>query len=181
MGYHFSSRLTATLNLCLIYFKITSKLAILLEHVHKKFRINRTKIKGGCQSGRKVVTHNSRSDLPLLRFVRLANLRKILHQCVWLFESAADQFCAHLVFDRHHSLSDQLLFYFPAKDISGRLVKWAWGYGDWPWPWWFHTSTIQIRSRHGRRIYRSSSSNSYSIISCSYTQTTNRKCQANSW
>ena len=27
--------------------------------------MNKTKIKGGCQSGRKVVTHNSKSDLPL--------------------------------------------------------------------------------------------------------------------
>ena len=27
--------------------------------------MNQTKIKGGCQSGRKVVTHNSKSDLPL--------------------------------------------------------------------------------------------------------------------
>ena len=59
MGYHFSSRLTATLNFCLIYFKITRALAILLKHMHKKFQINRTKIKVGCQSGRKVVTHNS--------------------------------------------------------------------------------------------------------------------------
>ena len=33
--------------------------------MHKKFEINWTKIKGGCQSGRKVVTHNSKSDLPL--------------------------------------------------------------------------------------------------------------------
>ena len=33
--------------------------------MHKKFEIDRTKIKGGCQSGRKVVTHNSKSDLPL--------------------------------------------------------------------------------------------------------------------
>ena len=40
-------------------------LAILLEHMHKKFEINRTKIKGSCQSGRKVVTHDSKSDLPL--------------------------------------------------------------------------------------------------------------------
>ena len=40
-------------------------LAILLEHMHIKFEINRTKIKGGCQSGREVVTHNSKSDLPL--------------------------------------------------------------------------------------------------------------------
>ena len=63
--YHFSSRLMVTLNLSLIYFKITWALAILLEHMHKKFEINRTKIKGGCQLGRKVVTHNSKSDLPL--------------------------------------------------------------------------------------------------------------------
>ena len=33
--------------------------------MHKKFEINRTKIKGGCQSGRVVVTRNSKSDLPL--------------------------------------------------------------------------------------------------------------------
>ena len=33
--------------------------------MHKKFKINRTKIKFGCQSGRKVVSHNSESDLPL--------------------------------------------------------------------------------------------------------------------
>ena len=33
--------------------------------MHKKFERNWTKIKGGCQSGRKVVTHDSKSDLPL--------------------------------------------------------------------------------------------------------------------
>ena len=65
LGYHFSSRLTATLNICLFYFKITWELAILLEHMHRKFEINRTKIKAGCQSGRKMVTHNCKSDLPL--------------------------------------------------------------------------------------------------------------------
>ena len=37
-----------------------------LEHKHNKFEIYRTNIKGGCQSGRKVVTHNSMSDLPLV-------------------------------------------------------------------------------------------------------------------
>ena len=66
MGYHFSFRLTATLNLCLIYFEITSVLAILSEHMHKTFETNRTKIKGGRQSGKKVLTHNSKSDLPLV-------------------------------------------------------------------------------------------------------------------
>ena len=34
--------------------------------MHKKFEINGTKIKGGCQLRRKVVTHNSKSDLPLV-------------------------------------------------------------------------------------------------------------------
>ena len=34
--------------------------------MHKKFEINQTKIKGGCQSRSKVVTHNSKSDLPLV-------------------------------------------------------------------------------------------------------------------
>ena len=34
--------------------------------MYKKFEINQTKIKGGCQSGRKVVTHHSKSDLPLV-------------------------------------------------------------------------------------------------------------------
>ena len=33
--------------------------------MHKKFKINQTQIKGGCQLGRKVVTHNSKSDSPL--------------------------------------------------------------------------------------------------------------------
>ena len=30
------------------------------------FEVNQTKIKGGCQSRGKVVTHNSKSDLPLI-------------------------------------------------------------------------------------------------------------------
>ena len=37
--------------------------------MHKKFKINRTKIKGGCQSRRKVVNHDSKSDLPLLKII----------------------------------------------------------------------------------------------------------------
>ena len=35
--------------------------------MYKKFEINPTKIKGSCQSGGKVVTHNSKSDLPLIQ------------------------------------------------------------------------------------------------------------------
>ena len=35
--------------------------------MHKKFEINLTKIKGGFQSGSKVVPQDSKSDLPLAR------------------------------------------------------------------------------------------------------------------
>ena len=45
--------------------------------MHKKFEINRTKIKGGFQSRRKVVTHNSKSDLPL------NSLQICLHCTAW--------------------------------------------------------------------------------------------------
>ena len=38
-------------------------IAMLLEHMHKKFEVIRTKIKGGCQSGTKMVTHESKNDL----------------------------------------------------------------------------------------------------------------------
>ena len=37
--------------------------------MHKKFEINQTKIKGGCQLGRTVVTHNFKSDLPLAKTI----------------------------------------------------------------------------------------------------------------
>ena len=66
VGYHFTSWLTATFNLCMIYFKITWALSTLLEHMHKKFEIHQTKIKGSFQSGRKVVTHDSKRYLPLV-------------------------------------------------------------------------------------------------------------------
>ena len=39
--------------------------------MHKKFEINRSKIKDGCQSGRKLVTHNSKSDLPLVEDLKI--------------------------------------------------------------------------------------------------------------
>ena len=39
--------------------------------MHKKFETNLTKIKGSCQSERKVVTHNSKSDLPLVDIMQL--------------------------------------------------------------------------------------------------------------
>ena len=49
--------------------------------MHKKFEIYRTKIEGGSQLGRKVVTHNSNSNLPLevrtMRDLDLATPMKI--------------------------------------------------------------------------------------------------------
>ena len=49
-------------------------------HMHKKFQVNRTKIKGGCQSGRKVVRHDSKSDLPLSRGIVAGVLKKDLER-----------------------------------------------------------------------------------------------------
>ena len=118
MGYHFSSRLTATLNLCLIYFKITWTIAILLEHMHMKFEIYRTKIKGGCQSGRKVVTHNCKSDLPLDPAINLtlvitancANMSNILHQIpMFSARSATALRVSQINFCASNRISTQLL------------------------------------------------------------------------
>ena len=39
----------------------------------KKIEINQTKIKGGCQLGRKVVTHNTKCDLPLVYLLNWSN------------------------------------------------------------------------------------------------------------
>ena len=53
--------------------------------MHKKFEIIRKKIKGGCQSGREVVTHNSKTDLPLSRIKT-----KMVH--ITNIDSKAEQF-----------------------------------------------------------------------------------------
>ena len=53
MGYHLSSRLISDLS--------QNSCACASAH----FEVNQTKIKGGCQSGKKVVPHDSKSDLPL--------------------------------------------------------------------------------------------------------------------
>ena len=49
MGYHFSSRLTATLNLCLIYLKLLVHVLYYYGQCSCDFEVNQTKIKGGCQ------------------------------------------------------------------------------------------------------------------------------------
>ena len=43
--------------------------------MHKKLEINQIKIKGSCQLGRKVVTHDSESDLPLVGFTECQERR----------------------------------------------------------------------------------------------------------
>ena len=59
--------------------------------MHKKFNINRTKIKGSCQSRRKVVTHDSKSDLPLANerasVSRDSTSRYSLSFVIWVSES----------------------------------------------------------------------------------------------
>ena len=37
-----------------------------VDSAHGDFEVNQTKIRGGCQSRRKVVPHDSKSDLPLV-------------------------------------------------------------------------------------------------------------------
>ena len=51
--------------------------------MHKKFEINQTKIKDGCQSGRKVVNHNSKGELPLSTFTWLTDFL-ILCMCTYV-------------------------------------------------------------------------------------------------
>ena len=65
VGHSFSARLTATLNLCQIYLKLFVHMLSQYGQCLCDFEVNHTKIKGGCQSGRKVVPHDSKSDLPL--------------------------------------------------------------------------------------------------------------------
>ena len=71
VGYRFSSRLTDTLNLCPNYLKLIQ-----------------TNIKGGCQLRKKVVPHDSKSDLPLkythIPMIPIEKPSRILFLPVWL-------------------------------------------------------------------------------------------------
>ena len=53
--------------------------------MHKKYEINQTKIKGGCQSGRKVVTHDSKSNLPQIQSMQQKNLTNFFSHTVLRF------------------------------------------------------------------------------------------------
>ena len=79
-------------------FKITWKLVMLLDHLHKNFEINRTKIKGGCQLGSKVVTHNSKSDLPLVDYAS-PGLATLENRILVLFGTFWPFFCPFLSLD----------------------------------------------------------------------------------
>ena len=75
---------------------------MVLKHMHKKFEIRRTKIKGGCQSGRKVVTHDSKSDLLLdpdilpnlyadvYRFFDPASLNPVIIKELWVHNGSLE-------------------------------------------------------------------------------------------
>ena len=55
--------------------------ASIVLHMHKKFEVNRTKIKGGCQSYTKATPRESWSDLTLVHFgFQFNNLFDILDQ-----------------------------------------------------------------------------------------------------
>ena len=40
-----------------------------MASAHVIFEVNQTKIRAGCRSERKVAPHDSKSDLPLVRFI----------------------------------------------------------------------------------------------------------------
>ena len=68
--------------------------------MHKKFEKNRTNIKGSCQSGRKVVTHNSKSDLPL-EYSAPMNVFWVCKHVVVQFDSVKNCIVIDFVTDFH--------------------------------------------------------------------------------
>ena len=50
------------------------------DHTHKKFEIDRTKIKDGCQSRRKGVPHNSKSFLPQTTNKKDFTMKTVFHK-----------------------------------------------------------------------------------------------------
>ena len=42
-----------------------------MNSAHVIFEVNQTKIRDGCQSGRKVITHDAKSDLPIDMDIRV--------------------------------------------------------------------------------------------------------------
>ena len=73
--------------------------------------MNQTKIKGGCQSGRKVLTHNSKSDLPLVShfyFLATPNDQYVQPQFTQqVIPSPANEFGVQDPILQHQPISDQ--------------------------------------------------------------------------
>ena len=113
VGYLLTSRLTATLNLCPIYLKLL--VHVLYQYVQYScdFEVSQIKIKGGCQSGRKVVPPDSVICTPTYI------LCTILHNSFNLKIKWNRK--GHNVLNHHFK---QLATYFTLKQMRGsNLVK----------------------------------------------------------
>ena len=92
-----------------------------------KFEINRTKIKGGCQSGRKVVTHNFKSDLPLdkkkLRSFKMLFEIAFLHNKLSFIKSKLKW---KILAGR--KIVIEVIFYYPRSSVSDgvRVLRVHW-------------------------------------------------------
>ena len=73
--------------------------------MHRKFEINQTKIKGSCQSGRKVMTHYSKSDLPLGKMQKLGSVAKkyVTNSFQYCIESNLENMGLVLCMKMHYS------------------------------------------------------------------------------
>ena len=78
--------------------------------MYKKFEINRTKIKGGCQSGIKVVTHNSKSDLLLATRHNQKTLKA--KRCESFNFGFVDEHCIFCLLDAIWNCSIMLYFWW---------------------------------------------------------------------
>ena len=95
--------------------------------MHKKFEINRTKIKGGCQSGRKVEPHNSKSDLPL-NAQHVPNRLNMFQGVSLNFQIAVLSLSIHSHQTRGFlGLPPELFFCFGQLSSVGGLVGWLTG------------------------------------------------------
>ena len=96
MVYNFY-RLTATLNLCPINLKLLVHVLLLYGYCSCDFEINQKKIKGGCQSGRKVVPHDFKSDSPLVLHTKCNMIQDIHEKFVYVWNEYTFHFGSELL------------------------------------------------------------------------------------
>ena len=62
-------------------------LTTLSDQMDKKFELNQTKVKGGCQSYTKAAYQDSKNDLPLEYFLWKFRqiFKKMIHRCMYYF------------------------------------------------------------------------------------------------